>query len=114
MILIFSRQIAADESILQLAIRPALSDLDRFNRNPTRRNATMLVKIPTLYDVLKYENSRVDDDQSTYSETLRGVCIFLHERGIRVLKQITVHTTETHHMDIQEGKRDWEKVCPIR
>lgn len=68
------------------------------------------MKIPTLYDVLKYEASKAADGQNTFSETLLGVCTFLHERGVAVLKKITLHITEPQHVNIEEGKRDWERV----
>lgn len=72
----------------------------------------MLVKIPTIYDVLKYEASRFQNDDSVhYSEALRGVCVFIHNRGVKVLNDITLHTTEAQHIGVQEGKKDWLKVC---
>ncbi|RXW13442.1 hypothetical protein EST38_g12408 [Candolleomyces aberdarensis] len=75
------RQIAAEESILQMINGSSLDDLGHFLSNPCRAQVTKLVTIPALYQVLQ-----LDSD----IEPLIPVAQWLHERASRTLRGLSV------------------------
>ncbi|KAF7366670.1 hypothetical protein MSAN_00924900 [Mycena sanguinolenta] len=48
-------QITAEESVLQMTTKPALDALQVFVTNPNHRNASALVEIPVIHELLSYE-----------------------------------------------------------
>jgi hypothetical protein len=88
--------------------RPALAALGLFNQDPTTFNASLLVCIPTLYDVLKYEEQL---NGLAYSAMLLGVCKWLHERASTVLQKLIVHGVPPVYSVTYET--DWRKVRSI-
>lgn len=85
--------------------RPALAELARFVETPSAINASRLVGIPAVYDVLKYHANN-----PTFPEPVIGLCRWLHMRGNTILQQLMVHSMEP----IKEGEAfeelDWRKV----
>jgi|SRR5580658_2812661 hypothetical protein len=88
-----------------MATRPALNDLSIFVNEPTLRNASRLVSIPVVHDVLKYEEV---NNAGLYSTTFLRVCKWLHERGSAVLAKLIVHDSPPNVV-MTEGI-DWQKV----
>lgn len=80
-------KVAAEESVLQMIIRPALEDLKRFIEAPTEDNAAAMNSIPVLYRVLKDEKR----SDSRYSEAMLDVCKWMLARGKAVLEALMVH-----------------------
>jgi hypothetical protein len=68
-----------------MATQSALKDLANFNTKPTVHNASLLVSIPALYDVLKYEETR---KQGQYTVTVLGVSRWIEEWGKAVLQKL--------------------------
>ncbi|KAF8869960.1 hypothetical protein BD779DRAFT_1409557, partial [Infundibulicybe gibba] len=77
-------QIVAEESVLQMAIRSALDLLNIFTQNPNTTNASALVNIPALHDVLKYE-FRLYKRAST---SIIDICKWVVQRGRTVLAKL--------------------------
>ncbi|EDR02829.1 uncharacterized protein LACBIDRAFT_307932 [Laccaria bicolor S238N-H82] len=76
--------LAAEESVLQMANRPALKDLAIFVTEPTMRNASALVKIPALHGALRHEFAA----PSGVSQTLLEVAHWLYKRGKEILQEL--------------------------
>lgn len=103
-----SNQIAADESVLQMATRPALVELSRFLLQPNSTNASRLVCIPTLHDVVRYEASRLN---GKYPSTVLGVCKWVYERAREVLSMQTVDDLPPAFQGpADEAYEDWRTV----
>ncbi|KAF8870061.1 hypothetical protein BD779DRAFT_1456051 [Infundibulicybe gibba] len=99
-------QIAAEESVLQMAIRSALDLLDVFTENPTTTNASALINIPALRDVLTYEfklNQRASD-------SIIDVCKWIVQRGRSVLAKLLVYPAPEHDNVILGNGTHWEKT----
>ncbi|KAJ7656999.1 hypothetical protein DFH06DRAFT_1132194 [Mycena polygramma] len=73
----FFFQISAEESILQMINANALTALDRFVANPCKPNATALIDIPTVHEMLIYEFGL----NQPLSVNVLDVCRWLSERG---------------------------------
>jgi endonuclease III len=100
-------QASAEESILQMATRPALTALKDFIANPTTHRASALIEIPTLYDLIRHEYGL----HKEYSDTLISVCKWICERGQSVLEELMVHHSPPIPAEMQsEGA--WSKVHP--
>jgi hypothetical protein len=67
-------QLMAEESILQLANRPALSCLANFVIQPSPLNASRLVGIPCLYEVLTHHEQR----NEPYPPDLLSLCKWIY------------------------------------
>ncbi|KAF8871836.1 hypothetical protein BD779DRAFT_1453446 [Infundibulicybe gibba] len=97
-------QIVAEESVLQMAIRSALDLLDIFTQNPTTTNASALVNIPTLRDVLKYEFRRYQ----RASASMIDVCEWIVQRGRAVLTKLIVSPAPERDNGMLENDTRWE------
>jgi hypothetical protein len=86
--------------------RPALDDLDLFNNNPTFHNASRLVNIPALYNILSHKETH----NRSYSKMLLSVCKWLWERGRTVLEKLIIHPAPPMDQVVQEQDSDWQKV----
>jgi hypothetical protein len=93
-------QLVAEESVLQMANRPALVELERFNTQPSRFNASRLVGIPSLLGVLNHH-------KGSYPEELLEVCQWLHWRGNDLLSRLVIHQTDEPSIMVPEA---WWKV----
>lgn len=93
---------------MQIAIRPALNALAAFNVNPTCHNASLLVEIPVLYDILMHEEK--NDWKGTYTPSVRGLCQWIHDRGDAILKKLIVHDIPPMKAAIGVEENDWQMV----
>ncbi|KAJ7075683.1 hypothetical protein B0H15DRAFT_925413 [Mycena belliarum] len=78
-------QISAEESVLQMANGSALEALQIFVKDPNRMNATALIDIPVLHEVLVYE---FDNNGGALPTDLIEVCIWILEKGNAVLRTL--------------------------
>lgn len=86
--------------------RPALRDLGRFVERPTPQNASALVGIPVLIEVLNIKGA-------PYSKELIGLCEWLHSVGTRVLGSLFRGADKDAFDNIMDGsvsEEDWKKV----
>lgn len=83
---------------------PALQELKRFVEDPTRVNATKLVRIPALMNALKAGWT----EAVGYPASLRALARFMIRRGEEVYEQLRVHDTPDVVQEFEE--RDWRKV----
>ena len=98
-------QASAEESILQMTTRPALNTLKGFIANPTTRHASLLIDIPTLYDLIRYEHGL----HKEYPDALISMCKWIYERGISVLGQLLVHSSPLVRLG-KQSEGEWSKV----
>jgi hypothetical protein len=88
-----------------MATRIALQDLKVFNRNPTSNNASLLVTIPALYNVLVHDK-RV---HGRYQSSSTQLCMWVYERGLEVLNDLLVHGLPPK-IGLQYEEIDWRSV----
>ncbi|KAJ6477493.1 hypothetical protein DFH09DRAFT_951952 [Mycena vulgaris] len=83
----FFMQISAEESVLQMANSDALGALDDFIKSPTRINASALINIPVLYDVLEHEFGKINasNQEQELPPDILAICRWIGERGKTVL-----------------------------
>ncbi|KAF6756412.1 hypothetical protein DFP72DRAFT_1008043 [Ephemerocybe angulata] len=77
-------QLAAEESVLQMMNRPALSDLLKFVSEPCRATLYNLLVIPSVYDVARHE---LETSGSLRADTIEAFRWLAH-RGQEVLKSL--------------------------
>jgi hypothetical protein len=70
-----------------MVTRPALTALNDFITSPSTHNASRLMDIPSLYDLLQYEHTV----RKGYSEALISMCSWIHDRGRSVLDELLRH-----------------------
>ena len=87
-----------------MTTRPALSLLSDFIEDPTLHNASRLVDIPSLLELLQHEYQVYEN----YSKVVISTCKWIFKRGTMVLEQLKVHGS----LPIQTNARDieWHKV----
>jgi hypothetical protein len=105
-VLIFAIQLTADESVLQMANRPALSELARFLIQPNPCNASRLVGIPALYDVLQHHLQKPE----SFSADLLGLCRWFFARGQAVLNDLIKYKAPPVDSTAISTDVDWQKV----
>lgn len=80
------KQLIAEESVLQMINRPGMRDLAIFIADPSQKNISHLIAIPTLYDVVRYELA------TTQTNTVRHetfeVLKWLHTRAGAVMEAL--------------------------
>lgn len=81
----------------------ALELLGRFIREPSKINASRLVLIPSLLNVLLFHDGQ-------YPSDVLEICTWLFDRGRAVLEQLTVHESESPKI-LEE--LDWKKVSSL-
>ncbi|KAJ7595956.1 hypothetical protein C8J56DRAFT_1043056 [Mycena floridula] len=94
----FLLNLAAEESVLQMIPQPALNCLSRFNKDPTKLNASALVGIPTFFALLDWERKNLDD----YSTVTKEVALWMAEEAGKVLEKLLVH---------KGPPKGWEPGC---
>ncbi|KAF8870485.1 hypothetical protein BD779DRAFT_1455395 [Infundibulicybe gibba] len=99
-------QIAAEESVLQMAIRSALDLLDIFTQYPTTENASALVNIPVIHDVLTHEFRLYQ----RASASMISVCSWIVQRGRLVLAKLLVYPAPEHDGAVLGSDTHWAKV----
>ncbi|KAK7059856.1 hypothetical protein R3P38DRAFT_3303589 [Favolaschia claudopus] len=102
----FFVQICAEESVLQMANRPALNLLAAFIAAPNARSASSLVEIPALHEVLSHESAR---GEQPFSNTILDVCRFLLERGRAVLNSL-IKGPEPPRVDESAVEKPWTET----
>jgi hypothetical protein len=94
-----------------MVTRPSLTVLKTFNEQPSRLNASALICIPSLYNVLKLEEER------GYSKGLLGVCGWIQRHTESVLHSLITNTGPAID-DIPSNSchelEDWRLVGPPR
>jgi hypothetical protein len=98
-------QASAEESVLQMATRPALAALKDFIANPTPHRASALIETPTLYDLIQQEHRQ----HKGYPDSLISVCKWIYERGRSVLDELKVHTSPLVPQE-KQSQGVWSKV----
>jgi hypothetical protein len=88
-----------------MATRPALQDLQVFNQNPTSQNASRLVTIPVLYNLLKHEEKQ----HSHYWKAVTQLCAWVYNRGIEVLKKLLIYEPPSK-LELRHEEIGWEIV----
>lgn len=86
--------------------RPALQDLGRFIESPTKQNASALVGIPALIEVLNINGA-------PYSKELIGLCKWLHNIATKVLGALFRGLSKDALDNVINGpveEEDWKKV----
>jgi hypothetical protein len=99
----------AEESVLQMANRSALSCLSNFVINPSPVNASCLVGIPSLYEVLSYHEQK----NEPYPEDVLLLCKWVYARGQEVLNKLIVNAAPP----LDEGaniSNEWQKVRIVK
>jgi hypothetical protein len=96
--------------VLQIVTRSSLTLLSCFVGHPTKENASALVVIPALYNVLRLEEKT---RAQTYPADVLGVCRWLVERTNYVLTILTIHTTPGVDEGIEAADKDWRQVSSI-
>lgn len=90
--------------------RPALKELARFVEEPSTKNASHLVCIPVLYDVLQHHKPK------PYPTNLLNLCGWLHKRGRDILGQLIIHKIDPNIEQLEaktgeDGKKVLYNIC---
>ncbi|KAK7030574.1 hypothetical protein R3P38DRAFT_3511249, partial [Favolaschia claudopus] len=101
----FFLQISSDESVLQMANVPALKVLEDFTQAPQVNNATRLLNIPVLHDILLFEFSH----STNVSNDILAVCSWLLERGRTVYNWLSVNSP-TLTLAVQCIEKPWTET----
>ncbi|KAJ6464103.1 hypothetical protein C8R45DRAFT_940278 [Mycena sanguinolenta] len=80
----FFFQITAEESVLQMTTKPALQALQAFVTQPNHRNASALVEIPVIHELLSHEKVST----GLFPPITIAVCRWVLERGGMVLDSL--------------------------
>ena len=89
-----------------MTTRLALDALHDFLTDPTTHNASFLMDIPSLYDILRHEYAL----HGVYSNAIMSVCRWIYKRGRSILDQLLVHESLPLQGDIQ-SEGSWKTVC---
>lgn len=104
--LLTALQIAAEESVLQMIPAPALSDLIRFQKDPTEKSRAHLLSIPAIYNVLKHHETQ---GRSHYPADLLGTIEWVIVRVIDVMSRLITPSSPLEPAQrIQEDP--WQEV----
>ncbi|KAL0057912.1 hypothetical protein AAF712_015434 [Marasmius tenuissimus] len=100
-------QIAADEYATQMVSARSLPALRDFVERPGWVNATKLVDIPAVYNVLEAERKFFGEK---YPADLLSVCQWLADRGTEVLTKLTALRLGELPISVSEGVHDWKST----
>jgi hypothetical protein len=92
---------------MQMITKRALENLQAFILQPDGYHSSMMVTIPSLHDVLGYE---AQNNGGKYSTTVLGVCRWLSDRAVLVLKRLAVHSAPPLIQEPIWKPPDWRKV----
>lgn len=98
---------SAEESVLQLANRPALVDLQGFLGDPTAMNMSRLVSIPVLFHVLK---DQAANNNGTFTITIMSLCRWIYDFANEVLARLCLHSVSTDDFVPDRHTADWKVV----
>ncbi|KAJ7849341.1 hypothetical protein B0H13DRAFT_2285060 [Mycena leptocephala] len=76
---------SAEESVLQMANSKALDALHEFIQQPTEANASALVDIPVLHDVLTYEFALISQPNQGLPKDVLAICQWILNKEQRCL-----------------------------
>jgi CxC4 like cysteine cluster associated with KDZ transposases len=101
-------QVIAEESILQMINRPALTNLGRFNSSPSLERLSNLIVIPTVYDVLRYDH----DTTGSFDPATLQMCLWLYKRGQEVLEALLRKNGPDTESELAPDvvEKDWRHV----
>jgi hypothetical protein len=88
-----------------MATRPALGALQKFILDPTASNASCLVDIPTLHELLQYEYEVLRG----FSDAVISTCKWIYHRGKTVLDELIVYRSPGAQTDSLKND-PWYKV----
>jgi hypothetical protein len=88
-----------------MATRPALAVLYDFIQNPTTLNASRLVEIPSLHNLLQYEHKI----HRKFTDAVIFICKWIYDRGKIVLSELIVHRSPEACTDLPKN-HEWYKV----
>jgi hypothetical protein len=86
----------------------ALYDLNLFNGNPSPQNASRLLSIPVVFNLLKEEGQ----GGNPYPEWLLDICRWLFNRGNKILNILLQHDVPLNSM-AEVAQDDWETVRTV-
>ena len=89
-----------------MTTRPALDALHGFLTHPTTHNVSLLIEIPSLYDVLRYEYTV----HREYSDAIISVCNWIYQRGKTVLDQLLMYGESLPRRADIQSKDPWSTV----
>lgn len=93
--------------MLQMARRGTLRLLSVFIMSPTTQNASQLVSIPALYNILELER---DHESGVYSDAVLELSVWIHSRGMEVLKKLTKHEGPPPKPSSGISEQNWRAV----
>lgn len=93
--------------MLQLATRATLGVLGIFIASPTAQNASQLVCIPALYNLLVLERDR---RTGVYSEAVLSLSCWIYIRGMEVLKTLKKYDALPVEPPSSISKLNWRAV----
>lgn len=99
-------QLAAEESVLQMANPATLRDLEQFITSPSPFTASQLVGIPALYDVLHGQAGT----EGGYSTCILEVAKWIYRRGSQVFRQLQASSDNIPVEGNAIPQSDWCKV----
>ncbi|KAF8216642.1 hypothetical protein K438DRAFT_1559650 [Mycena galopus ATCC 62051] len=98
-------ELTAEESVLQMANKSALDALRAFVTDPNHRNASALVEIPAIHEVLSHEKKPM----LPFPVMLVQMCEWILNRGTMVLDSL-IKGPEPPKMDEGQIEKPWMKV----
>ncbi|KII92992.1 hypothetical protein PLICRDRAFT_87458 [Plicaturopsis crispa FD-325 SS-3] len=101
-------QLTAEESVLQMANRPALAALHDFLEEPSDLNASRLVGIPVIYNTLQYHQS----NRQVYPPEFMSLCQWIYDRGQGVLNSLICYSSPPilSEESVSTVSEDWRKT----
>ncbi|KAJ3561055.1 hypothetical protein NP233_g10431 [Leucocoprinus birnbaumii] len=81
----FFRQVAAEESVVQMVNQDGLLALDAFLKSPTPTTVRKLINIPHLYFLLRFD---YDEGQPGYSSSVLSITMWINDRACGVFQSL--------------------------
>ncbi|KAJ3564307.1 hypothetical protein NP233_g8383 [Leucocoprinus birnbaumii] len=103
----FFRQIAAEESVMQMVNREALRALSNFLESPTPTGAPSLIIIPHIHALLQYDYCR--QELQGYSSSILSICAWIRDRAREVLNALLANAGPGVDRDAEQVMdADWK------
>lgn len=100
-------QISSDDTTLRLGTSDDMKTLNEFLQDPTPFNASRLISIPALYQVLKAEKL----NGGTYPSPILEMARWMYDRAQDVLKVLVDHGRRLSTGSEGSGAKDhWQEV----
>jgi hypothetical protein len=93
-----------------MANSKALDALHEFIQQPTEANASALVDIPVLHDVLTYEFALISQPNQGLPKDVLAICQWIFEQGTAVLGWLTKNISVLHGSDGGCVEKPWMEV----